>query len=162
MAYAALISLQQTTDLVLNHHNYSISVVERDIITSIGEYVIFLIPFLENFSEKANRLEGKIRDLANELKMLLNMSCGINFRWVGELNLKARLAATEKIDVVIGLDEDLIAIKGRICGESRRYLIVLDDIWSTKIWNDVRNIFPDDNNGSRIMLTTRLSDEVHG
>ncbi|KAH6769240.1 hypothetical protein C2S51_014576 [Perilla frutescens var. frutescens] len=42
--------------------------------------------------------------------------------------------------------------------KSRRYLIVMDDMWSTEAWDDVRNIFPDDGNGSRIMLTTRLSD----
>ncbi|KAL7109957.1 hypothetical protein ACP275_06G207200 [Erythranthe tilingii] len=42
--------------------------------------------------------------------------------------------------------------------KGRRYLIVMDDIWSTKVWDDVRMIFPDDNNGSRIMLTTRLVD----
>ncbi|KAL8557563.1 hypothetical protein ACS0TY_004854 [Phlomoides rotata] len=157
-------------------------------------------------------------------------------------NLSSRVASTGKKDVVIGLDDDLIAIKGRLCGESsklevipivgmggigkttlaqnayddqmilehfhirafvqvsqdysakeilsnllasiklfeehtlgetneseiaenvykslkgRRYLIVMDDIWSTEAWDDVRNIFPDDKNGSRIMLTTRLSD----
>lgn len=39
-----------------------------------------------------------------------------------------------------------------------RYLIVLDDIWSTEILNDFKPIFLDDNNGSRIILTTRLMD----
>ncbi|KAL8544397.1 hypothetical protein ACS0TY_004803 [Phlomoides rotata] len=34
----------------------------------------------------------------------------------------------------------------------------MDDIWSTRAWDAVRYIFPDDNNGSRIMLTTRDSD----
>ncbi|KAH6774789.1 hypothetical protein C2S51_013193 [Perilla frutescens var. frutescens] len=42
--------------------------------------------------------------------------------------------------------------------KGRRYLIVLDDMWSTEAWDDMRQIFPDDCNGSRIMLTTRLSD----
>ncbi|KAK4422663.1 putative late blight resistance proteinR1A-10 [Sesamum alatum] len=37
----------------------------------------------------------------------------------------------------------------------KRYLVVLDDMWSTKAWDDVRMFFPDDNNRSRIMLTTR-------
>ncbi|XP_073297518.1 putative late blight resistance protein homolog R1A-3 [Primulina huaijiensis] len=40
----------------------------------------------------------------------------------------------------------------------RRYLVVIDDIWSTKVWDDLRVIFPDDGSGSRILLTTRLSD----
>ncbi|KAK4405530.1 putative late blight resistance proteinR1B-8 [Sesamum angolense] len=39
----------------------------------------------------------------------------------------------------------------------RRYLVVLDDMWSTKAWDDVRMFFPDNKNRSRIMLTTRES-----
>ncbi|KAG8388750.1 hypothetical protein BUALT_Bualt02G0157800 [Buddleja alternifolia] len=37
----------------------------------------------------------------------------------------------------------------------QRYLIVLDDIWSIKAWDDVMMFFPNDDNGSRIMVTTR-------
>ncbi|KAL2229736.1 UNVERIFIED_CONTAM: putative late blight resistance protein R1B-16 [Sesamum indicum] len=36
-----------------------------------------------------------------------------------------------------------------------RYLVVLDDMWSTRAWDDVRMFFPDNNNRSRILLTTR-------
>ncbi|KAL0302941.1 UNVERIFIED_CONTAM: putative late blight resistance proteinR1A-4 [Sesamum radiatum] len=42
--------------------------------------------------------------------------------------------------------------------KGRRYLVVLDDMWSTKAWDDVRRILPDDGNGSRIIITTRLQD----
>ncbi|KAI3454380.1 hypothetical protein Pfo_011043 [Paulownia fortunei] len=41
--------------------------------------------------------------------------------------------------------------------EDRRYLIVLDDIWNTQVWNELKQFFPDDGNGSRIILTTRLA-----
>ncbi|KAL0355138.1 UNVERIFIED_CONTAM: putative late blight resistance proteinR1A-10 [Sesamum radiatum] len=44
------------------------------------------------------------------------------------------------------------------CLKSRRYLIVLDDMWDTKAWDDMRLFFPDDDNGSRVLLTTRLSE----
>ncbi|XP_059316017.1 putative late blight resistance protein homolog R1A-10 [Lycium ferocissimum] len=37
----------------------------------------------------------------------------------------------------------------------RRYLIVVDDIWSSDAWDDIKLWFPDDSNGSRILLTTR-------
>ncbi|PHT61015.1 hypothetical protein T459_35137 [Capsicum annuum] len=38
----------------------------------------------------------------------------------------------------------------------KRYLIVLDDIWSCEVWDGVRRCFPtDENAGSRILLTTR-------
>ncbi|KAL1561259.1 putative late blight resistance protein R1B-16 isoform X1 [Salvia divinorum] len=40
----------------------------------------------------------------------------------------------------------------------RKYLIVLDDMWSTKFWDEMRMYFPDNNNGSRIVITTRESD----
>ncbi|XP_019239686.1 PREDICTED: putative late blight resistance protein homolog R1B-12 [Nicotiana attenuata] len=42
--------------------------------------------------------------------------------------------------------------------KDRRYLIVVDDIWSTEVWDNVTRCFPDDNNGSRIILTSRLKD----
>ncbi|KAL7115018.1 hypothetical protein ACP275_04G157900 [Erythranthe tilingii] len=39
----------------------------------------------------------------------------------------------------------------------RRYLIVMDDIWSVEAWEEVSRFFPDNNNGSRIVVTTRIS-----
>ncbi|CAA2975426.1 late blight resistance homolog R1A-10 [Olea europaea subsp. europaea] len=41
--------------------------------------------------------------------------------------------------------------------KGNRYLIVMDDVWDTKAWDEVQRFFPDDNNGSRIILTTRKS-----
>ncbi|KAL2248845.1 UNVERIFIED_CONTAM: putative late blight resistance protein R1A-4 [Sesamum indicum] len=38
------------------------------------------------------------------------------------------------------------------------YLIVLDDMWDIEIWNEIKVLFPDDGNGSRIILTSRISD----
>ncbi|XP_057763786.1 putative late blight resistance protein homolog R1B-16 [Salvia miltiorrhiza] len=40
----------------------------------------------------------------------------------------------------------------------RRYLIIMDDMWSIDAWDGIRNYFPDNENGSRIVVTTRLSD----
>ncbi|KAK4425886.1 putative late blight resistance proteinR1A-10 [Sesamum alatum] len=40
----------------------------------------------------------------------------------------------------------------------QRYLVVLDDMWTSKAWDDVRMFFPNNNNRSRIMLTTRESE----
>ncbi|KAL9170215.1 hypothetical protein ABFS82_04G129900 [Erythranthe guttata] len=38
----------------------------------------------------------------------------------------------------------------------RRYLIVMDDIWDIKAWEMVNRFLPDNDNGSRILVTTRL------
>ncbi|KAL2254505.1 UNVERIFIED_CONTAM: putative late blight resistance protein R1A-10 [Sesamum indicum] len=42
--------------------------------------------------------------------------------------------------------------------KGKRYLIVLDDMWDTEAWDDLKRTFPDDKNGSRVMLTSRLRD----
>ncbi|KAL0364584.1 UNVERIFIED_CONTAM: putative late blight resistance proteinR1B-16 [Sesamum angustifolium] len=56
-------------------------------------------------------------------------------------------------------DEELVVyLYQRLKG--RRYLIVMDDMWDTEIWDAVRRSFPDDGNGSRVLLTTRISDVV--
>ncbi|KAK4395506.1 putative late blight resistance proteinR1A-4 [Sesamum angolense] len=39
----------------------------------------------------------------------------------------------------------------------KRYYIVMDDVWSTEVWNDVKSFFPDNRSGSRILVTTRIS-----
>ncbi|KAM3265318.1 putative late blight resistance protein R1B-23 [Capsicum annuum] len=54
--------------------------------------------------------------------------------------------------------EDQLAVSLYRKLKDRRYLIVIDDIWSTKVWDDVTRCFPDDDNGSRIILTSRLKD----
>ncbi|KAG5575007.1 hypothetical protein H5410_055141 [Solanum commersonii] len=40
--------------------------------------------------------------------------------------------------------------------KGRRSLIVIDDIWSTEAWDQMQRTFPNDDNRSRILLTTRL------
>ncbi|KZV46664.1 hypothetical protein F511_10829 [Dorcoceras hygrometricum] len=42
--------------------------------------------------------------------------------------------------------------------KGRRYLIVMDDMWHAEVWDKVRRAFPDDYNGSRVIITTRLSE----
>lgn len=42
--------------------------------------------------------------------------------------------------------------------ESKRYLVVLDDLWNLADWDDLKAAFPEKKNGSRILLTTRFKD----
>ncbi|RWR84258.1 Disease resistance protein [Cinnamomum micranthum f. kanehirae] len=43
--------------------------------------------------------------------------------------------------------------------KGKRYLVVIDDIWSTKAWDDLKLILPDTGKSkSRVMLTTRIKD----
>ncbi|KAI3464147.1 hypothetical protein Pfo_020810 [Paulownia fortunei] len=38
-----------------------------------------------------------------------------------------------------------------------RYLIVVDDMWEETVWDKVKQYLPDNKNGSRIVLTTRIA-----
>ncbi|XP_060169914.1 putative late blight resistance protein homolog R1B-16 [Lycium barbarum] len=40
--------------------------------------------------------------------------------------------------------------------KGRRFLIVIDDLWTTEAWDEIQRSFPNDNKKSRILLTTRL------
>ncbi|KAL0356150.1 UNVERIFIED_CONTAM: putative late blight resistance proteinR1A-10 [Sesamum radiatum] len=40
----------------------------------------------------------------------------------------------------------------------RRYLIVMDDVWNIKAWDELCCFFPNNGNRSRIMMTTRMSE----
>ncbi|XP_031113833.1 putative late blight resistance protein homolog R1A-10 isoform X2 [Ipomoea triloba] len=68
--------------------------------------------------------------------------------------------------------EDLLNLKGNAESDSdeelalriyqglkgQRYLIVMDDVWSKEAWDAIKACFPDDKNGSRVLLTTRLAE----
>ncbi|XP_019266316.1 PREDICTED: putative late blight resistance protein homolog R1A-10 [Nicotiana attenuata] len=65
-------------------------------------------------------------------------------------------------DVNIGKEKDLdkkndsdlaVCLKQSLMG--RRYLIVVDDIWSKNAWDEIRLCLPDDGKRSRVLLTTR-------
>ncbi|XP_027368560.1 disease resistance protein RPM1-like [Abrus precatorius] len=40
--------------------------------------------------------------------------------------------------------------------ENERYLIVVDDVWKTKHWDQIKLSFPRNNHGSRVIVTTRM------
>ncbi|XP_028106837.1 putative late blight resistance protein homolog R1A-10 [Camellia sinensis] len=42
--------------------------------------------------------------------------------------------------------------------KGKKYLIVIDDLWDIGAWVDLKMYFPNDNNGSRVMFTSRLKE----
>ncbi|KAH6758342.1 hypothetical protein C2S51_018577 [Perilla frutescens var. frutescens] len=53
--------------------------------------------------------------------------------------------------------EDELGVKLHQSLSGRRYLVILDDIWSVECWDKMKFFFPDYDNGSRVVVTTRLS-----
>ncbi|KAG6436835.1 hypothetical protein SASPL_101737 [Salvia splendens] len=67
-AYAALVSLAQTTTFDTNHAISDFSINAKENIRSIHEYVITLLTFLEDYPERTNRWEAKLRDIAHKIE----------------------------------------------------------------------------------------------
>ncbi|XP_058114506.1 putative disease resistance protein At1g50180 [Magnolia sinica] len=65
---------------------------------------------------------------------------------------KEQLKLVEKMDV--------LELRDKISQylNDKRYLVVLDDIWKREAWDALKYAFPDVNNGSRVVLTTRIKD----
>ncbi|XP_031097298.1 putative late blight resistance protein homolog R1A-10 [Ipomoea triloba] len=57
---------------------------------------------------------------------------------------------------VEGEEKNELAMRVDKCVKGKRYLIVIDDIWSTNVLDDLLRCFKDGKNGSRMLLTTRL------
>ncbi|XP_071939815.1 putative late blight resistance protein homolog R1A-10 [Coffea arabica] len=60
-------------------------------------------------------------------------------------------------DELKNLDEHALLEKLYKKPKENRYLVVFDDVWDIKAWNELGISFPDDKKGSRIIFTSRSS-----
>uniref|UniRef100_A0ACD5U344 Uncharacterized protein n=1 Tax=Avena sativa TaxID=4498 RepID=A0ACD5U344_AVESA len=61
----------------------------------------------------------------------------------------------KKLDGAILLDERQLIDQLRESLQTKRYFIVVDDLWDVKAWEKISYALVDNNNGSRIITTTR-------
>ncbi|KAL1807131.1 hypothetical protein ACET3Z_030199 [Daucus carota] len=53
-------------------------------------------------------------------------------------------------------ERDLLQYLPQLLENEGCYLVLIDDIWDIKAWNQIKIAFPNQENGSRIMITTRI------
>ncbi|KAL3506457.1 hypothetical protein ACH5RR_031839 [Cinchona calisaya] len=51
-------------------------------------------------------------------------------------------------------DEELVQELHNVL-KTRRYLIVMDDVWTKEAWSDLKSAFPNNDQGSRVLITSR-------
>ncbi|XP_062201328.1 disease resistance protein Pik-2-like [Phragmites australis] len=61
--------------------------------------------------------------------------------------------ALERMD---DLDDKTLAEKLKHCLKGKRYLIVIDDIWTIRAWEAIQSVLPENYCDSRIIVTTRI------
>ncbi|CAA2992528.1 late blight resistance homolog R1A-10 [Olea europaea subsp. europaea] len=64
-------------------------------------------------------------------------------------------ASTVNRDQISEMEDELAELLYKNL-KGRRYLIVMDNLCDKEAWNDLQRIFPEDTNGRRVLLTSRL------
>jgi hypothetical protein len=67
--------------------------------------------------------------------------------------LKSQMSISDKLtSKVKGMNEkeakEFIVDKLLKCLQGKRYLVVMDDVWKPQVWNEVKDVFPDNSTGS--------------
>uniref|UniRef100_A0A5B6ZLC6 NB-ARC domain-containing protein n=1 Tax=Davidia involucrata TaxID=16924 RepID=A0A5B6ZLC6_DAVIN len=75
-------------------------------------------------------------------------------------DLLLSILSRAQIQIKGEMDDEMLGEKLYRGLKGRKYLIVMDDIWNIGAWEDLKRYFPNDNNGSRIMFTSRLVNVV--
>ncbi|XP_078163886.1 putative disease resistance RPP13-like protein 3 [Carex rostrata] len=57
-------------------------------------------------------------------------------------------------------DEVVLLTKLHESLRGKNYLVVFDDVWTDDLWIQIESVLPDENNGSRVLITSRSFDVV--
>ncbi|KVH96369.1 disease resistance protein RPP13-like [Cynara cardunculus var. scolymus] len=147
--------------------------VEEDNVVGFDEEAKEIVSRLTNISESLEVVSvvgmGGLGKTTLAKKVYCNPTIEFRFfvrAWVyvsQEYNRKEVLFAIlsslmQPSDQTFKMNEEMLVQE--ICKQlnGRRYLIVLDDVWTTDAWDDLKMAFPNQDCGSRILLTSRNTD----
>ncbi|KAL1538286.1 putative late blight resistance protein R1A-10 [Salvia divinorum] len=149
------------------------NIVDRMLLTPQGVNFTLLTPNVQQVTQElASVMEQVVK--VKEVKTVLSSSSSSSFSH-----------DPSSKSMVVGVDADLLLLKERLnamCSNLEiipivgmggieidlqdilyrrlygiRYMIVFDDVWNPESWDKIRRYLPDNNTGSRIVITTRDS-----
>ncbi|XP_074338055.1 disease resistance protein RPP13-like [Apium graveolens] len=94
---------------------------------------------LRNFDTRAKVCVSNEYNIKDVLKRLVTSFMGAEY--------EQKLSTMDEYHLLQHLPE-LLQSRGR-------YLVLIDDIWDIKVWDQIKTAFPNQKNGSRIIITTR-------
>ncbi|KAH7529241.1 hypothetical protein FEM48_Zijuj05G0163700 [Ziziphus jujuba var. spinosa] len=130
---------------------------------------------LHDVARKTARIEKKIRNIYKHKAIygIREAECSRSVDLEANQSLQRRRRKVEEDDVIgfsihtaklcfTSISDDLYEMSDEQLEvtlhnylKGKRYLVVMDDVWKTQVWEDVRSAFPNDLNGSRILITSR-------
>ncbi|XP_069152477.1 disease resistance protein RPP13-like [Solanum lycopersicum] len=69
-----------------------------------------------------------------------------------------QVCTNETLDLLERMAERDLEIYLRKLLTKHKYLLVVDGVWLIEAWKSLKRAFPDNNNGSRVVITTRKVD----
>ncbi|XP_047949127.1 putative late blight resistance protein homolog R1A-10 [Salvia hispanica] len=148
---------------------------DRKLAENVGLIEFYKIGKMVGLSDQYDELKRKIINEGTDLKVFSIMGMGgirktaLARRVYEDRNVEnISIFVSELYSVPEAIDHDEVVRMLREILKGKKYLIVLDDVWGSKYVeyhlqqsykyekNEMKNPFPDQRNGSRVLLTTRL------
>ncbi|PWA73173.1 Disease resistance protein [Artemisia annua] len=89
-----------------------------------------------------------------EVETLLDQLTGTSAKQLQIISI----VRTPGLDEIYIMSDELLGEKLYRFLKDRQYLVIMDDIWDSKAWNELKIYYPDDNKGSRVIFTSRHKD----
>ncbi|GMN52788.1 hypothetical protein TIFTF001_021932 [Ficus carica] len=131
---------------------------------------VFKVFHLHKFRNEINISQAKLNGIFKSTQLYnIRFSSGEGTSSMADQlqrNLRRSYPDDEEDDVIILKDSttalkehDLVELLKKNLKE-KRYLVVLDDIWRIEAWDSIKNAFPKDKRGSKVLFTARNKEKA--
>ncbi|CAI9107957.1 OLC1v1007453C1 [Oldenlandia corymbosa var. corymbosa] len=147
-----ILEIPEITDDIVGFHGDAASIVDK--ITGEGNQLI-VINIWGMAGAGKTTLASKVYNDPSVRKHFDVLAWGLVSPVMEEVRLLTELL--NRIDPSCNVPVDVADLKAKVhaCLKDKRYLIVLDDVWTKETWKELESVFPQDGMGSRILVTSR-------